>query len=384
MKILTALRLLALVLCLLPAVGHAQITFTASGLQSTLMNSALTNYLDRDSMTINLGVASNSQQNSDFSQLPWTSGKRGDTVTTAFVSPGGHFLANEFPDATICVSINMAEPYGQGYTLAVTYALYMKIGSTGWYNLGGAAKWQWTPSPPQGQHDTTTVAHYMALQTPLPATLGEQQSWIDTTYDPTNTTSVSMTIEAKTASLDGWGNVTYPDGRTLSSLRSLVDMVSTTYLGGVFSSRSHSKSVSFIAEDYTQLHFTVDTSYTGGTALTHNHSFMLKTGTVGVREFPLTSPARFNLAQNYPNPFNPSTSITYDLPSESQVSLKIYNTLGQQVAILAQGTNRAGAHTVTWNAMNAPSGLYFYKLEATSTSDPRKSFAQARKMILIK
>ncbi|MGA2622724.1 MAG: T9SS type A sorting domain-containing protein [Bacteroidota bacterium] len=376
MKVSTVLCLFALALCFLPAVSLAQITFTASGLQSTLLNSNLTNYLDRDTMTINLGVASNSQQNFDFSQLPWTSGESGDTVHTAFVSPSGQFHASEFPDATICVSINRIMPYGQS-TLAVTYAIYMKIVATGWYNLGGAAQWQWTPSPPQGQRDTTTVAHYLALQTPLPATLGTQQTWTDTTYDPTNTTSVSMTIEAQTASLDGWGNVTYPDGRTLSSLRSLVDLVSTTYLGGVFSSRSHSKSVSFVAEDYTQLHFTVDTTYTGGTALTHNHTFMLKTGTVGVRERSRAVPAKFNLGQNYPNPFNPTTRISFDISQTEFVSLKVYNLLGQEVATLVNGHMMPGSYEATFDASPLPSGLYFYCLSAGN-------FSQVRKMCLLK
>jgi len=95
-------------------------------------------------------------------------------------------------------------------------------------------------------------------------------------------------------------------------------------------------------------------------------------------------PKQYVLYQNFPNPFNPSTSITYNLPSESQASIKIYNTLGQQVAILVQGTKQAGSYTVTWKPANATSGLYFIRFEATGVANPSKSFSQVRKMLLLK
>ncbi len=71
----------------------------------------------------------------------------------------------------------------------------------------------------------------------------------------------------------------------------------------------------------------------------------------------------FNLAQNFPNPFNPSTDILYNIPESGNVTLVIYNTLGQQVAILVNGFVTAGSHTVRFNAKALPSGAYFYKLQ---------------------
>ena len=63
-------------------------------------------------------------------------------------------------------------------------------------------------------------------------------------------------------------------------------------------------------------------------------------------------PERFDLSQNYPNPFNPSTKIIFDLPSESNVKLFVYNLLGEKVRELVNGQVSAGVHTVDFNAGN--------------------------------
>jgi hypothetical protein len=95
-------------------------------------------------------------------------------------------------------------------------------------------------------------------------------------------------------------------------------------------------------------------------------------------------PSRFALHQNYPNPFNPVTTIEYQLPVESKVSVKIFNVLGQLIQVLKDEIQTAGYESVEWNASDIASGLYFYKLEATSTSDPNVRFTQIRKMLLLK
>ncbi len=75
-------------------------------------------------------------------------------------------------------------------------------------------------------------------------------------------------------------------------------------------------------------------------------------------------PSEFALNQNYPNPFNPSTNISYTLPEMSQVDLTIYNMLGQKVATLVNQTQEAGSYTISWEAGNASSGVYIYRLTA--------------------
>ena len=88
-------------------------------------------------------------------------------------------------------------------------------------------------------------------------------------------------------------------------------------------------------------------------------------------------PETFSLSQNYPNPFNPSTEIRFGLPVMSKVSLDIYNVMGQRIVVLANETFEAGYHSVTWDASNMPSGIYFYRLEAGTYTD-------LKKMVLIK
>jgi hypothetical protein len=83
-------------------------------------------------------------------------------------------------------------------------------------------------------------------------------------------------------------------------------------------------------------------------------------------------PTEYSLAQNYPNPFNPSTTIRYGLPEPSHVSLSVYNTLGQQVAVLQNGEQEAGYHEVTFDASALPSGVFFYRLQAGSYVKTRK------------
>jgi hypothetical protein len=77
-------------------------------------------------------------------------------------------------------------------------------------------------------------------------------------------------------------------------------------------------------------------------------------------------PGEFALAQNYPNPFNPSTLIRYQLGADARVSLKIYNVLGEEVAVLRDGPESAGTRSVVWNASGVPSGVYYCTMEAGS------------------
>jgi len=83
-------------------------------------------------------------------------------------------------------------------------------------------------------------------------------------------------------------------------------------------------------------------------------------------------PTEFALRQNYPNPFNPTTQIKYDLPVDCQVRLDVYNVVGQRVATLVDGHQKAGYKLVSWNARDMASGVYFYKLVAGDYSSIKK------------
>lgn len=98
---------------------------------------------------------------------------------------------------------------------------------------------------------------------------------------------------------------------------------------------------------------------------------------VGVAQEGAGLPLVFALEQNYPNPFNPSTTIRYGLPHKSQVSLMVYNTLGQLVSQLVSGEQEAGYHEVKFAGSGLASGVYFYRVNAGS-------FVQTRSMVLLK
>ncbi len=90
-----------------------------------------------------------------------------------------------------------------------------------------------------------------------------------------------------------------------------------------------------------------------------------------------TQPFAFTLEQNYPNPFNPATTISFSLPKASNVTLTVYNVLGQRIATLVNNHLDAGSHTVSFNAAKYASGVYFYRLEAGS-------YVALKKMMLLK
>lgn len=88
-------------------------------------------------------------------------------------------------------------------------------------------------------------------------------------------------------------------------------------------------------------------------------------------------PKEFALQQNFPNPFNPTTSINYDLPVSSMVTLKIYDIAGKEIATLVNEQQNAGIYNVQFHGSNIASGVYFYRIEAGE-------FTQVKKMFLIK
>ncbi len=83
-------------------------------------------------------------------------------------------------------------------------------------------------------------------------------------------------------------------------------------------------------------------------------------------------PTQVQLSQNYPNPFNPTTSISFSIPESGVVKLSVFDLLGRQVAVLADGNFPAGAHQVSWNATQMASGMYMYRLEMGTQIQVRK------------
>ncbi len=98
-------------------------------------------------------------------------------------------------------------------------------------------------------------------------------------------------------------------------------------------------------------------------------------------------PGTFALLQNYPNPFNPSTTVRYELPGASDVTLSVFDMLGRQVAVLVNERREAGMHEVRLEGRGLSSGVYFYRLHARPLQPATGGggdFTQTRKLILLK
>ena len=100
-------------------------------------------------------------------------------------------------------------------------------------------------------------------------------------------------------------------------------------------------------------------------------------GTVWVKNENKTIPVEFKLEQNYPNPFNPSTKIQYSLPHSSNVVIKVFDILGNEIETLVNEEKQTGTYDITWYAENLPSGIYFYQLKADN-------YVETKKMILLR
>lgn len=101
-----------------------------------------------------------------------------------------------------------------------------------------------------------------------------------------------------------------------------------------------------------------------------------------VVEVEVLGPKEFNLAQNFPNPFNPSTTINFSLASDSKVTLKIFNILGQELLTLINGNYPSGNHKIDFDGSNFNSGVYIYRIDASGIDG--KTFSATKKMILNK
>ncbi len=99
--------------------------------------------------------------------------------------------------------------------------------------------------------------------------------------------------------------------------------------------------------------------------------------TVSVNQISSQIPQKFGLNQNYPNPFNPSTKIAFDIPSAGNVTLKVYDALGREVALLINEELQAGSYERSFDAVSLASGVYFYTLSSGS-------FIETRKMLLLR
>ncbi len=112
-------------------------------------------------------------------------------------------------------------------------------------------------------------------------------------------------------------------------------------------------------------------------AATESGLFRTINSTVGITLQNSEIPENYSLSQNYPNPFNPETKIIFSVPENNYIKLRVFNSLGQEIAVLVNGFHKPGTYAVTWDASSYSSGIYFYRLETGN-------FSSVKKMVFIK
>lgn len=105
---------------------------------------------------------------------------------------------------------------------------------------------------------------------------------------------------------------------------------------------------------------------------------------IGIQPINSTLPKEFKLSQNYPNPFNPNTKIKFQLVKSDHAKLVIYDVLGREISVLVNEELKAGNYEVNWNAINYPSGVYFYRIEIRQAGSSTGVYFETRKMVLVK
>ncbi len=212
----------------------------------------------------------------------------------------------------------------------------------------------------------------------LPLTIGS--SWtndyvtIDSNIFTSSPPIVNVDSVHEEDTVDAYGNMKLPGGITVPALRIKKDI---RYY--VKASNYYSRLIvyNYLSTNGTGVTVSADTtSPDTGVVKVVGITYVISDLT-DVKQAHNTIPENFNLEQNYPNPFNPSTTINYEIPQSSLVSIKVYDDLGREVATLVNGQKSTGNYTVEFNASNLASGIYFYRMQAGN-------FLSTKKLILLK
>lgn len=270
---------------------------------------------------------------------------------------------------------------GQKFTLAYIWAAGCALGMDGTppncasIDSMGAVSWSVGNSGSQWSHDNSgnwAMQVYMDTSSALPPIIetNPSDSMLFGQVDTTGSTSSVINFVIH-------NHGTY-DPIEVSQIQILPGTIS-----GVFAIVPNHVTVGPLDSEIVVITFnpTSVRTYIGTLTVTNNSTNMptiiLPLRAEGVRPNAADDPAgvlpgAFALEQNFPNPFNPATDIRFALPVASDVRLTVFNVLGQETAVLAEGLHTAGIHTVTFDASLLPAGVYFYRLEAGSFSDIRK------------
>lgn len=343
------LFILAIVSCTI----SAQIVISSADISNMFAaGKFITTHEDTLQSTINIGSPGGGN-NWDFTAL-----QSHYSLSSENVNPATTPFVNDFPSATVC---SYRSDYFEG-ELAEIYS-YSAINSN-WDNLGSALTLNSQPGSV-----IKLLNNPPAREAVFPVTFNSNwsQSYIQTTEF--NGIPISTSNIATTSLVDAYGTMTLPGGASFEALRIRYSETTDTdtYLDYIFISSSGAL-VGVFSSD-----------------LNLPNSGIVSIDGVGYNGVPTTTeveqisevPVNYSLSQNYPNPFNPTTNIEYSIPEQSFVNFKVYDILGNEVAVLVNKEQSAGKYRADFSGTDLTSGTYFYRLQAGS-------FIETKKMLLIK
>lgn len=355
---------LRVVLCLsvlMSTLANAQITITMADVQGwfAVGKSWMFYHEDSPATTMDVKAASSSAQSWTLPTVQYT-----DTTRQDNVAPGSTPYSSEFPSSTHCQrTIQM----GDGITF--TFYSYSRIVNDSLIFLGEVTRVQ------GGQPaDTTIITKRTRTEVTFPVTVG---------YSHTSRDSIpfgpgSYDIETRTETFDAHGTMTVGSSM-YTVLRSKSVEITVQYSSGVEVGRDTSTSFFWIAKEGILIDANAaDNTQTSGTIPLGSITLqvVINTPTLVTANSSL-APETFELLQNYPNPFNPSTTIEFSLRDRVVVKLAVFNILGEEIAVLMDGSQSAGLHRVAFDAKGLPSGMYTYRLTSSGA-------VKSGKMLLVR
>ncbi|MBK9331635.1 MAG: T9SS type A sorting domain-containing protein [Ignavibacteria bacterium] len=339
------MKKLIAVLILTATQSIAQITLTSANNPSPGENN---HYTICDTTNISEGT-SGANQTWSFPVLTGT-----DSGTVRFVNPGSTPYASQFPSSNIATT----EDEATFSYLTSSSSNLISNGSAGLgltINYSNPQTYLQFPFSYSSNFTDNFAAHYSSQG-----------------FEVFSTGTVTVTADA-------WGTITLPAGTFSNALR-LKFVTVTNDSTSIGISTSNATSYSWFVNGRKLPIFTItytSFSFNGfplGSDKSVNYSDHV---TIGITNISTETPGEYRLSQNYPNPFNPATTLEFGITKPEFVSLKIYDMLGKETAVLVSAKLRPGTYKYNFNASGLTSGIYFYTLKT-------ENFSETKRMTLVK